>query len=194
MDDDQIFWWDRQPDETPAQYNAFVYYRDLPAGSRSVDRAYRLYKGLPDDDPTRAVRRWFTWSSDNGWVDRATAYDLHVEMMARQNRETAHLQEIDAYQEKLIELSKDTVKSVGMMLVLTNHTLQKMVQALDSGDKKAAEAASIPAKDLPTWIRAMTDSMGKAMEAWATALGVEALAVILEQQDQAERASEDLSR
>lgn len=181
--------WERQPGETAAQYNAFCHYRDLPPAARSIDKAYRVWKGLPEDDTTRAVRRWFAWSSGNSWPERAAAYDVATEQAARANRQTEHLLEIDAYQAKLVGLAKETAESAEKMLRIINNNLTLMIAEAEA----APEKAMLTVGQLPIWVRAMTDALQKAMDAWAMGLGVEALSLLLEQQEQAQRASEDLS-
>lgn len=68
--------WDRQPDETPRAYQAFVLYRDLPPETRSLNTAWRSAK---PDAGDRAAGTWTTWSTEHRWVERAAAYDEHVD-------------------------------------------------------------------------------------------------------------------
>src|SRR3954447_6563925 len=65
--------WGRRPGESSEAYRAFLAYRDLEAG-RSLEGARRaLSKGA---SYLRLVERW---SSRWGWVERAGAWDGHLQ-------------------------------------------------------------------------------------------------------------------
>lgn len=66
--------WERLPDETAKQYQAFCIYREMPTDTRSIDAAYCAARGYQAGS-RRATFRWFNWSRSNDWVKRAAAYD-----------------------------------------------------------------------------------------------------------------------
>ena len=77
--------WTRSDDETAKAYAAFCAYRDL-GSSRSLDAAFAQAKGCQ-----KGVKRvsgfWQRWSRDNHWINRAEAYDAHLELLSRRDRE-----------------------------------------------------------------------------------------------------------
>lgn len=97
IDLDQEPIWAIQFDETPTQYRAFCLYRDL-LGARSLSRvAEALAKERHGTEPVPKSERLTPkqapgvikgWSSRNRWVERADAYELHLEEQRRQERET----------------------------------------------------------------------------------------------------------
>jgi hypothetical protein len=75
--------WSRRAKESKEAFAAFQHY--LREGS--IDAAYAAHlatKGQQKGDGKRAPRRWATWSADNEWVARASAYQDHL---AEQNRQ-----------------------------------------------------------------------------------------------------------
>jgi hypothetical protein len=89
--------WTIQFDETITQYRAFCLYRDL-LGARSLSRvAEALAKERHGTEPVPKAERLTPkqapgvikeWSARNRWVERADAYELHLEEERRQERET----------------------------------------------------------------------------------------------------------
>lgn len=65
--------WHRQPGETDKAFLAFVTYRDLGA-ERSIPAAMKTY-----GEPAGNLRYWEGWSSRYDWVQRAAAYDAHLD-------------------------------------------------------------------------------------------------------------------
>jgi hypothetical protein len=72
----------RLPDEPAKQFAAFCIYRDLGPG-RSIALAVRRAK---QRDAAGTLRRWEEWSSRFGWVERAAAYDAHLDAQDREMR------------------------------------------------------------------------------------------------------------
>lgn len=62
--------WDRQPEETPPAWQAFVAYRDL-----GFDRSLRAAAEKIGKAQSLLAR----WSTRHGWVARAQAYDTHLD-------------------------------------------------------------------------------------------------------------------
>jgi hypothetical protein len=89
--------WSIQSDETATQYRAFCLYRDL-LGARSLSRVTEVLMRERSGDeqvskaerltPKRAPGVIQGWSARNRWVERADAYELHLEEERRQERET----------------------------------------------------------------------------------------------------------
>lgn len=67
--------WERQPGETDKAFQAFVLYRDA-GPMRSVTNI-----GLALDKSRTLIGRW---SSDWGWVERASAWDDEADRLARE--------------------------------------------------------------------------------------------------------------
>lgn len=66
--------WERQPGETPKQWEAFSLYRDMGA-DRSIQK---VADALGKTKPNLGV-----WSKANHWVDRVTAWDAEVDRLNR---------------------------------------------------------------------------------------------------------------
>jgi len=67
--------WERLPEETSINYTAFVKYRDLQS-RRSIKKVAELYDGAQ-------ISKFNRWSSEFKWVDRARAYDDHLDELKR---------------------------------------------------------------------------------------------------------------
>lgn len=65
-------YWDRLADESPTQYNAFVIYRDMGPGNRSIDRALQAHR---ENGGKGGLSTWREWSSRNSWIARVAEYD-----------------------------------------------------------------------------------------------------------------------
>lgn len=66
--------WERQPGETPKQWEAFALYRDMGA-ERSIQK---VADALGKTKPNLGV-----WSRNNHWVERVTAWDAEVDRLNR---------------------------------------------------------------------------------------------------------------
>lgn len=76
--------YEQQPGESSRAFRAFAFYREL-GPERSIDRAYTEYLG--GAKPGRAPGQWNAWSRERAWVERASAYDAHVDQEKRKARE-----------------------------------------------------------------------------------------------------------
>jgi hypothetical protein len=83
--------WERQTTESARAFAAFCAYRDL-GPSRSIDRAYTVTRER--HQPGRAAGQWNAWSVEHRWVERAAAYDGHLDAQRRRIRE-ARLRELE---------------------------------------------------------------------------------------------------
>lgn len=77
------FEYEQQPRESSPAFRAFAIYRDLGA-ARSLAAAYASYSGAK---PGIAPGHWNAWSGKHRWVERAAAYDAHLDAELRRARE-----------------------------------------------------------------------------------------------------------
>lgn len=74
--------WEKQPGETSKAYRAFCIYRDAGPDKRTHEYVREELGKSP------GYTRWLEeWSSKHDWVDRAHAYDQHLEEQRRQEYE-----------------------------------------------------------------------------------------------------------
>ena len=98
--------WEQQPGESARAFGAFGAYRDL-GPLRSVRGAAEKYYRR---STAAVLRQCFTWSSTHLWVERAGAWDRHLDAEARRAQEEArremaerHVKEARALQGKALE-------------------------------------------------------------------------------------------
>ena len=98
--------WEQQPGESSRAYGAFCAYRDL-GPRRSLRAAAEKFYGRT---AAGVVRQCTSWSSTFRWVERAQAWDRHLDLEARQAQEEARremsqrqAQEAKALQAKAVE-------------------------------------------------------------------------------------------
>lgn len=103
--------WERQPKETEKQWAAFVRYRDMPVGERSLRRLA--------GERTSLVRQFEAWSSRNRWVARCRAWDATIDARARATR--------------LDQVEKMNARQQATGAILMSKILQR-VNAIDPGD------------------------------------------------------------
>jgi hypothetical protein len=73
--------WDKREDESSKAYEWFCRYRDMGPG-RSHDKLNQKYsEGVSKKSMT------LRWSSKHAWVERAEAYDAHIEAIKREANE-----------------------------------------------------------------------------------------------------------
>ena len=77
--------WERQPDETQKQYEAFCVYRDMGT-NRTLEKV-----GQHLGKSTALMERW---SSKNQWVNRVTAWDDERERIEREAAQKQQLEDI----------------------------------------------------------------------------------------------------
>ena len=69
--------WERQNEETPKQFEAFVVYRDMGM-DRSLSKVAKVLG--------KSAQLMSRWSSDNKWVERCAAWDNEQDRIARQEQ------------------------------------------------------------------------------------------------------------
>ncbi len=153
--------WDRQEGETPKAFAAFVVFRDQ-GPSRSLDAAYREARGQRSGNK-RAPGTWTDWYTRYRWKQRAEAYDAHLERLARRDRETEHLGDLQAYRERQKRIAQATIENcVGLM--------EKAGARLEG-----LEPEQIPPKLLPAFFRAAAALAEVASNAEAQMIGLQEL-------------------
>ena len=75
--------WERQPGESPRAFCAFCHYRDQGAGKRSLDEVCRRLYGPQTGRKRAATGRVQEWSRVHRWVQRASAWDDHLDLQAQ---------------------------------------------------------------------------------------------------------------
>lgn len=109
--------WDtRLPGESIKAWSAFTFYRDLGL-ERSIDLAWRKANKRKRGE---APGRWEFWSRTFRWVERAAAYELHLDAQRREAREKRLVAlaerradfefEVQALTEELVQLLRGAVK------------------------------------------------------------------------------------
>lgn len=84
--------WEQRDTETAKAHAAFVLYRDMPAGTRSLARVARTL-----GKPSGYVRQLEVWSSQHEWGERAVAHDQDVDRRKRE-RAVSEVVEMNARQ------------------------------------------------------------------------------------------------
>ncbi len=85
--------WLKQPGETALSYEAFCKFRDL-GPRRSLRQATKAAYDLDELPSNNSSKLWVVkkWSAKFDWVERAWAYDAHIDRMSRiEQVETAKL-------------------------------------------------------------------------------------------------------
>ena len=157
--------FDQQEGETPKAYEAFCLYRDEGTG-RALRKIAQTHN--------KSIATLADWSERYDWVDRARAYDSHLELQARKGREEAHTAEIVAYRERC---RKAAIQTGEMALAV----LMKAGQRL-----KTLEPEQIEPHVLPAYLRAAASVMESSLNAEAEAVGVRRLETLLDNDRQSE--------
>lgn len=98
--------WERLPNETSKQYDAFCIYRDMGI-ERTISEVARGWS------KSGAKSRLQEWATKNNWQSRATSYDDYIDEIKRFRQEeeikemaSRHAREAQLFQEKAIERLK----------------------------------------------------------------------------------------
>ena len=84
--------WERLPEETSINYMAFCKYRDLQS-RRSIKKVAELSDGAQ-------ISKFNRWSSEFKWVDRARAYDDHIDELRRNKIDNVKNKNLTKYKAK----------------------------------------------------------------------------------------------
>lgn len=138
--------WEKQQGETAKQYAAFCAYRDLPAANRTLKNAWKVYRNKPD--PGSVSSHFRGWSAKNAWVNRASAYDMHVDEQRRLNFQAQRLSEREKRQH--------VVRALETMLAKVMNTQNKdslspqELNTLANAASKVLNESRVEFDDLPT--------------------------------------------
>jgi len=145
--------WERHPGETSKAYAAFCIYRDM-----GVERSYRKVLQVMD----RTIGTIQEWTTKWQWVDRAAAYDDHLDRIKRKKAEQAI--------EKMIERQANQATALAQVMTLP---VSKLIDRLNNDEqfakKFAKQVQDLPAKDVIKMI-------SRCGPTWASAVKVERLA------------------
>lgn len=140
-----MYLWEKKDNESAKAYEAFLHYRDLPAGERSLAKvAQELGKS------TTLMSRW---STEHGWVTRAAAWDeekqtgVDDELLAAQkeHRKTVHETSVSLRNRAVAALEAlDWEKLTFEQLMLALDTLNKHDRAALGMDGRANGGAGAP--------------------------------------------------
>ena len=156
LSDDVLDMWERQPGETLAAYLAFCAYRDL-GSARSLTSAYRERTGnITGSMPGH----WRDWSTNNSWVARCRAFDIHCDREARKASEAKHIAQIESFQSQQEALSQGALTAAINLLLKSSQRLAGI------------KADEIKIDALPRFFRAAAACAQAASDAGANVLGI----------------------
>ena len=112
-----VYEWDRRKDEGPEAYQAFLVYRDIGQGRRSIQAVRERYaKG------TGFLRLLGRWSSRHSWTFRVDAWDAQLQRIADERIREIFTEQIERHR---------VIGDAGLAAVseALNLTLQELRQA-----------------------------------------------------------------
>lgn len=121
--------WERQPDETPAKYNAFVVYRDLghePEGTTKQKRTLRKTADIVGKNEVTINK----WAHEFDWKERAREYDNELQRA----KLAAKKEEIVEMQLRHTEIAQELLKKAFDRLLdmpveeLSNRDVQEYIK------------------------------------------------------------------
>ena len=176
MQPGRLLAWDRQDGEGDKAFAAFVRYRDMHPSVRSIRAAYEAQTGKKLET-RQPPRQWLTWSSKWQWIDRARAYDAHLELVARQQREDSYSDQLRQHLDQQNRLATAAVEASIRLIRHANARMAEVETASKNGKSKAMP------EDITRCIRAAVAAGDAASAARAEALGVDKLLEIVDDQD-----------
>ena len=137
--------YDQQKGETAKAFHAFCQYRDY-GPERSIAKAIEQHNA---DHTTAQFRLWVKWSSKNGWVERAKAWDKRQDKLFQQ-RLTHQIQ-----QDRLRHIQ------MGQRLQLTG---AKIMERMDPGTlsaRKAIDYLQVASNVIKEGVRIEREALGE---------------------------------
>ncbi len=136
--------WERRDDESAPAFIAFSVYRDL-GPTRSIDAAWRTTQ-TGQNRGKRAPSAWEGWSSRFDWVERAAAYDAHIERIGLEARQKALRAATEADTKRRIQNARAT-QGAGFKLI--EKAKLEEITALEARKmlKEAAKLIEVGAKN-----------------------------------------------
>ena len=168
--------WQRRPEETARAFAAFCDYRDM-GPARSLRLLLKQYQGAnrpqtaPKAPPTRRLKTLKLWSRRYAWPRRTQAFDAHLELLSRREREKAYMEDLEALRARQKQLGRITLRAATRLL-------EKALGRLE-----ALEASEIDPGKLPAFFRAAASVAETATNAEAVALGLHELITLLDARD-----------
>lgn len=164
--------WSRQPTDTEKSWQAFVHYRDLGAGVRSLSKV----ADFCDHNSRRYVARW---NKRHNWQERVEAYDAHLGKLRVEHKQDEHLQKIEELREKQRKLAAVAMDNATLAL---SHSRRVMKEIQGEGEKKRPD---IQTQQVDSLMRAASKVAQVAGDMHARALGVDKLLDHLEKEENA---------
>ena len=140
--------WEPMAGETAKAFEAFEYYRRLPPGERSLQRAWEDYWNRPGNALHRSKKRagkpyghWTRWMSKWRWQERALAWDAEQseierdQRLDRELRERAQAHAEELRQRQLMKEEARAARAVGRRI------LMRILQGIDA---RQLEGMSVP--------------------------------------------------
>jgi hypothetical protein len=137
--------WDRLPDETELAFRAFIVYRDMGMG-RSIEKLRDLIldpSGRPRYKTTRYMQEW---SRLNRWVERARAYDDHLDQIRLKAAD-------DEIRKSKAEMRK---RHTTIALAMQDRVIAKIMPDPKNRDTYL-DPKEIKAGQIPMWAKISTD-------------------------------------
>lgn len=118
--------WEKLPQESSKQFLAFTLYRDL-SSNRSIQKvAQQRAESGPHTSKLKE------WSVKYGWVERAAAYDEHLDEIKRSGKEK-EIRELAA--QNSIEIQRMNIRHTLEAQLLQNKAIEKL-ESLNIDDMK----------------------------------------------------------
>lgn len=141
---------------------------ELGPRARSCDAAYRKHKGKEKGEANSSFRAWFQLLE---WEKRALAWDAHIATLRRAELEKVHLEQVEDFHQR--QRKKAQLKDA--LVVKLAGKIGKRIDDL--------QADEIEVKTIAPLLRAIAHLSDSATNSEATALGIDALAEMLEEPD-----------
>ena len=97
--------WEKQPEETNRQYEAFCIYRDM-----GIERS--ILKVAQEWSAGGHTSKLKEWSSKYHWVDRASAYDEHIDEIKRARNEEAIIEMSARHAEYSLQIQEKAIEAL----------------------------------------------------------------------------------
>jgi hypothetical protein len=142
--------WEPMEGETAKAFEAFEYYRRLPPGERSLQRAWEHYWDRPGNARARHQQEagkphghWTRWMSRWRWRERALAWDEEVAALARDQELERELkaklqeQEEEIRQRRLMREEARAARAVGRRI------LARILQGVEAGQLEQMQVSDL---------------------------------------------------
>lgn len=100
--------WEKLPEETNRQYGAFCIYRDMGIGRSILKVAHEWSAG----GHTSKLKEW---SSKCHWVERASAYDEHIDEIKRARNEEAIIEMTARHANYSLQIQEKAIEALNLI-------------------------------------------------------------------------------